>query len=118
MCCLPVRSAQVVERAELAIALLAYHRGRAGYARIRASAGSFSSASSESRRTGIQRKLASGRRGTSASAASQEPAPDEVAAIIEHEIQERRDAATTYAALGRHDEAAALRLQIEVLLAL
>ena len=44
--------------------------------------------------------------------------PDEVAAIIEHEIQERRDAATTYAALGCHDEAAALRLQIEVLLAL
>jgi uncharacterized protein YqeY len=44
--------------------------------------------------------------------------PDEVAAIIEREIAERREAADVYAALGRTDEAAALRQQVEALLAL
>ena len=44
--------------------------------------------------------------------------PDEVAAILEREIQERREAASTYAALGRDAEAAALRLQVDVLVAL
>jgi uncharacterized protein len=41
-----------------------------------------------------------------------------VTAIVEREIQERRDAVTTYAALGRHDEASTLRLQLEVLVSL
>jgi hypothetical protein len=41
-----------------------------------------------------------------------------VTAIVEREIQERRDAATTYSALGRHDEANTLRLQLDVLVAL
>ncbi len=43
---------------------------------------------------------------------------DDVAAIIEREITERRDAAATYEKLGRHDEAATLTLQIDVLTAL
>lgn len=42
----------------------------------------------------------------------------EVSAIIEREIQERRDAAAQYESLGRHDEATALRLQVEVLVSL
>ena len=42
----------------------------------------------------------------------------EVTAIIEHEIQERRSAATTYAALGRAEEAAVLSRQVDVLIAL
>ena len=44
--------------------------------------------------------------------------PTEVAAIIGREIGERRQAASTYTALGREDEAAALRLQVDILLAL
>jgi uncharacterized protein len=43
---------------------------------------------------------------------------DEVIAIVEREITERRDAATMYEALGRHDEARILNLQLDVLLAL
>jgi hypothetical protein len=43
---------------------------------------------------------------------------EEVAAVIERELQERRDAAATYAALGRYDEANALLLQVDVLVAL
>ena len=43
---------------------------------------------------------------------------EEVNAIVEHEIQERREAATTYSALGRHDQASTLRLQLEVLASL
>jgi uncharacterized protein YqeY len=45
-------------------------------------------------------------------------APQAVTAIIEREIQERRDAAATYAALGREEEARTLRLQAEVLVSL
>lgn len=41
-----------------------------------------------------------------------------VTAIVEREIQERRDAATAYSALGRHDEASTLRLQLDVLASL
>ncbi|HWU89928.1 MAG TPA: hypothetical protein VN253_21850 [Kofleriaceae bacterium] len=41
-----------------------------------------------------------------------------VTAIVESEVQERRDAATTYSALGRHDEATTLRLQLDVLVSL
>ena len=41
-----------------------------------------------------------------------------VIAIVEREIQERRDAAATYSALGRHDEASALRLQLDLLVSL
>ena len=41
-----------------------------------------------------------------------------VTAIVEREIQEWRDAAATYAALGRHDEASTLRVQVDVLAAL
>lgn len=44
--------------------------------------------------------------------------PEAVTAVIEREIQERRDAATTYSALGRHDEASTLKLQIDVLVSL
>jgi uncharacterized protein len=44
--------------------------------------------------------------------------PEAVAAIVEREVQERRDAATTYSALGRHEEASTLRLQVDVLLSL
>jgi len=43
---------------------------------------------------------------------------EEVAALVEREIQERRDAAATYSALGRQDEAGKLRLQIDVLVSL
>lgn len=43
---------------------------------------------------------------------------EDVTAIVDREIQERRDAAASYAALGRHDEASALRLQLDVLTAL
>ena len=39
-------------------------------------------------------------------------------AIVDREIQDRRDAAAQYSALGRHDEASTLRLQVEVLVAL
>ena len=41
-----------------------------------------------------------------------------VIAIVEREIQERRDAAASYSALGRHDEASTLKLQLDVLLSL
>ncbi len=41
--------------------------------------------------------------------------PDEVAAIVEREVHERRQAAASYASLGRHDEADALRRQADVL---
>lgn len=44
--------------------------------------------------------------------------PAEMAALIEREIQERKAAAETYAALGRHEEANALRAQVELLVAL
>lgn len=43
---------------------------------------------------------------------------EEVTAIVEREVQERRDAADAYAKLGRHDEASTLRLQADVLAAL
>ena len=43
---------------------------------------------------------------------------DEVTAIIEREIQERRSAASMYAALGRDEEAAVLRRQVDILVAL
>jgi uncharacterized protein YqeY len=41
-----------------------------------------------------------------------------VAAVIEREIQQRRAAAATYEAVGRAEESAALRAQVEVLVAL
>lgn len=44
--------------------------------------------------------------------------PDEVAAIVAREIEERRHAASTYAALGRDQEAAVLGRQVEILAAL
>jgi uncharacterized protein YqeY len=43
---------------------------------------------------------------------------DAVAAIVAREIEERRAAVTTYAALGRTDEARTLSLQIDVLAAI
>jgi uncharacterized protein YqeY len=43
---------------------------------------------------------------------------DAATAIIEREIEERRDAATTYTAAGRHDEATRLMQQADVLAAL
>jgi uncharacterized protein len=42
----------------------------------------------------------------------------EVTAIVEREIQERREAAASYLALGRADEASRLRLQIDALVSL
>lgn len=44
--------------------------------------------------------------------------PDAVKAVIEREIQERREAVALYVSLGRHDEANALKVQLDVLLAL
>lgn len=44
--------------------------------------------------------------------------PDEAAAIVEREIEERRSTASTYAELGRTEEAAMLRRQVDVLVAL
>lgn len=44
-----------------------------------------------------------------------ELSPQEVAAIIERELRERREAAATYTALGRGNEADALRRQVAVL---
>lgn len=41
-----------------------------------------------------------------------------VASIVEREIQERKDAAATLAALGKHEEATTLQQQIDVLVAL
>jgi uncharacterized protein YqeY len=43
---------------------------------------------------------------------------DEVTALIAREIRERRDAATTYAGLGRLDEARTLERQADLLVAL
>jgi uncharacterized protein YqeY len=43
---------------------------------------------------------------------------EEVTAIVQAEIEERRAAVTSYATLGRHDEADRMRLQLEVLVAL
>jgi hypothetical protein len=45
-------------------------------------------------------------------------APETVAAIVEGEIEERREAAARYSALGRHDEARTLRLQLDLLVSL
>ena len=45
-------------------------------------------------------------------------APEAVVAIVEREIEDRREAAATYAALGRHDQASALRLQLDLLVSL
>lgn len=47
-----------------------------------------------------------------------ELSPQEVAALIERELGERREAAATYVSLGRGDEADALRRQADVLEAL
>lgn len=44
--------------------------------------------------------------------------PETVVEIVEREMSERRAAAATYEALGRHDEAGTLRLQLDVLAAL
>lgn len=44
--------------------------------------------------------------------------PDEVAAILEREIEERRGTASSYAELGRTEEAAVLARQVEILAAL
>ncbi|MFB1480925.1 hypothetical protein [Corallococcus sp. RDP092CA] len=44
--------------------------------------------------------------------------PEEVDALIQREIQERRDAVALYLQLGRHEEARVLQTQVEVLLAL
>lgn len=41
--------------------------------------------------------------------------PEAVTAIVDRELQERKHAADTYSALGRHDEASTLWLQIEAL---
>ena len=43
---------------------------------------------------------------------------DAVTAIVEREIEERREAAATYSAAGRHDEATRLSQQADVLAAL
>jgi uncharacterized protein YqeY len=42
--------------------------------------------------------------------------PEAVAAIVEREVNERREAAARYAALGRPDEAARLSQEVEALL--
>lgn len=44
--------------------------------------------------------------------------PEAVEALIQREIQERRDAAALYLRLGRSEEARVLQTQLEVLLAL
>ncbi|WP_375758616.1 hypothetical protein [Corallococcus exercitus] len=44
--------------------------------------------------------------------------PEAVDALIQREVQERRDAVALYTQLGRHEEARALQAQVEVLLAL
>ncbi|MGE6757459.1 hypothetical protein ACQKGO_05550 [Corallococcus interemptor] len=44
--------------------------------------------------------------------------PEAVDALIQRELQERRDAAALYLQLGRHEEARVLRTQVEVLQAL
>ena len=47
--------------------------------------------------------------------ARRELRPDEVRALVEREMQERRDSAASYASLGRQGEAAVLERQAEVL---
>ncbi|NOK15854.1 hypothetical protein [Corallococcus carmarthensis] len=44
--------------------------------------------------------------------------PEAVEALIQRELQERRDAVALYIQLGRHEEASALQTQVDVLLAL
>lgn len=44
--------------------------------------------------------------------------PEAVLGIVERELRERREAASEYARLGRHDEAAALTLRAELLAAI
>ncbi len=44
--------------------------------------------------------------------------PEAATAVFERELQERREAQATYAAHGRHEEARALQLQLDVLEAL
>jgi uncharacterized protein YqeY len=44
--------------------------------------------------------------------------PEEAAAIVLRELEERRDAAAAYAKLGRHAEAEAMSRQVDVLAAL
>ncbi|WP_338866730.1 hypothetical protein [Myxococcus stipitatus] len=44
--------------------------------------------------------------------------PDAVQAVVDREIQERRDAVALYTRLGKVDEASAVKAQLEVLLAL
>jgi uncharacterized protein YqeY len=44
--------------------------------------------------------------------------PQEATAIVEREIQEHREAAASYLALGRADEATTLRLQLDALVSL
>ncbi|HEX7837225.1 MAG TPA: hypothetical protein VF469_07160 [Kofleriaceae bacterium] len=43
---------------------------------------------------------------------------DEATAVVKREIEERSKAASTYAALGRDEEATVLRLQVDILAAL
>lgn len=44
--------------------------------------------------------------------------PEAVQAVIDRELQERRDAVALYEKLGKHDEASAVKAQLDVLLAL
>ncbi|QDE96739.1 MULTISPECIES: GatB/YqeY domain-containing protein [Myxococcus] len=44
--------------------------------------------------------------------------PEAVKAVIDRELQERRDAVALYEKLGKHDEASAVKAQLDVLLAL
>lgn len=41
--------------------------------------------------------------------------PEDVTAIVEKELTDRREAMATYTAHGRHDEARALQLQVDLL---
>ena len=41
--------------------------------------------------------------------------PDDVQAVVERELRDRRDAATSYASLGREGDAAVLRTQADLL---
>lgn len=43
--------------------------------------------------------------------------PEAVQAVIDRELQERRDAVALYEKLGKHDEASAVKAQLDVLLA-
>ncbi|MHA7632973.1 GatB/YqeY domain-containing protein [Corallococcus sp. M7] len=44
--------------------------------------------------------------------------PETVGALVQREIQERRDAVALYTRLGKHEEARTLQAQVDVLLAL